>query len=282
MGWWGTAIGGALGMTVGGPIGAVVGAVLGRAIDRGAERLDLQVRVDPFERRRLQERFFESAFAVMGHLCKADGRVSESEIAFARSVMDRMELNPAMRRAAMLHFDKGKSPDYPLGDSLGELRRAGIGRGPLLKIFLEIELSAAYADGEPSPGQRAVLETVRRTLQVPSASFGALERLVQIQQRVREAAGAWARAEGPASQGRSQGRPTPTRPDSLREAYATLGLEPKASDVEVKRAYRRLMSRHHPDKLMSRGAPESAIKIASQKTQEIRRAYETISRARAA
>jgi DnaJ like chaperone protein len=59
-----------------------------------------------------------------------------------------------------------------------------------------------------------------------------------------------------------------------------LGVESKASDAEVKRAYRRLINRHHPDKLASRGLPEEAIKLASQKTQEIIRAYEVVTRAR--
>jgi DnaJ like chaperone protein len=72
------------------------------------------------------------------------------------------------------------------------------------------------------------------------------------------------------------------RPAPLASAYATLGVGPKASDAEIKKAYRRLMSQHHPDKLMAKGLPEEAMRMASQKTQEIRRAYETITEARAA
>ena len=60
----------------------------------------------------------------------------------------------------------------------------------------------------------------------------------------------------------------------LREASA------QASDAEVKRAYRRLMSQHHPDKLVSKGLPEEMMKLATQKTHEIRQAYEMISAAR--
>lgn len=281
MGWWGTALGGALGFAVGGPVGALFGAVVGRGLDRGAARADLFRGVTAADRARLKERFFETTFAVMGHLTKADGRVSKSEIAFAESVMDRMGLSAAMRRAAILFFNQGKAPGFDLMASLGELRRAGFAQGPLLQIFIEVQLGAAYADGEPTRGQREILERIRRALQMPLASYRRLERMILIQQRVLGGLGAnpgagWGGGTG--SQGGARG----PGPDPLARAYATLGVESNASDAEVKRAYRRLMNRHHPDKLVSRGVPEEALKLASQKTQEIRRAYETITRARAA
>ncbi len=55
-----------------------------------------------------------------------------------------------------------------------------------------------------------------------------------------------------------------------------LGITPQASNDEVKTAYRRLMSQHHPDKLVSRGLPQSMIGVAEQKTHEVRTAYERI------
>lgn len=281
MGWWGTAFGGAVGLAVGGPLGALVGAAIGRGLDRGAARVDLFGGATASGRARLKERFFETTFEVMGHLTKADGRVSAPEIAFAESVMDRMELSAALRRAAILCFNQGKAPGFDLMGSLSGLSRAGLGQGPLLQIFLEVQLGAAHADGEPTAGQREILERIRRALQMPLASYRRLERLILIQKRVPGGFGAnpgAGRSGGSRSQGASRGRAL----DPLAGAYATLGVEPGASDAEVKQAYRRLMNRHHPDKLASRGMPEEALKLASQKTQEIRRAYEAIARTRAA
>jgi len=286
MGWWGKALGGVLGLALGGPVGAILGAAVGHGLDRGAERADLFGGAKVKDRVRLQECFLETTFAVMGHLAKADGRIGEPEIAFAESVMGRMELSPALRRAAILFFNQGKAPAFELLPALAELRQAGLGQGPLRQIFLEIQIGAAYADGDPAPAQREILERIRRALQVPIATFGRVERLIVLQQRVLN--GAWSRGRfeesgrsgrGPGTSGGWTGA---SAGQSLAGAYATLGVEPGSSEAEVKRAYRRLMNRHHPDKLISRGAPEEALKLASQRTQEIRRAYETITRARVA
>jgi DnaJ like chaperone protein len=60
------------------------------------------------------------------------------------------------------------------------------------------------------------------------------------------------------------------------QAYDVLGIDRTASDAEVKKAYRRLMNQHHPDKLIAKGLPEEMIRIATEKTQQIKQAYEQI------
>ena len=53
-------------------------------------------------------------------------------------------------------------------------------------------------------------------------------------------------------------------------------VSPQAGDEEVKKAYRRLLSQHHPDKLVAKGLPEEMMKLASERTHQIRTAYEQI------
>ena len=66
----------------------------------------------------------------------------------------------------------------------------------------------------------------------------------------------------------------------LADAYRALGVDPSASDAQIKRAYRKLMSENHPDKLAGRGLPESMREIAEERTREITAAYRLITEAR--
>jgi DnaJ like chaperone protein len=212
----------------------------------------------------------------MGHLAKADGRVSEREIGVAEAVMTRMELSPEMRRAAIDLFNRGKQADFPLQQVLDQFRRECHHRRTLIQMFLEIQLQAAYADGPPDARKAAVLEDIGRGLGVPAFVLRRLEQLIRLQWEM-GAGGAWTGA-GPGGGARRPAAKGPT----LDQAYAVLGLHPGASLPEVKRAYRRLLSQHHPDKLVSKGLPEEMMKLAAEKTHEIRQAYEMITRARTA
>lgn len=268
MRWVGTAVGGAIGLVVGGPVGAVFGAALGQGVDRGWISGKPRAEIPDAQRTRIKARFFETTFAMMGHLAKADGRVSESEIAFARTVMDRMGLTALQRREAIDLFNRGKLPGFDVKSRLAALREISSGQGALVYLFLEVQLMTAYLDGGPTPEQRRILESIRRGLNVSGFAYRHLENLLSLQQRFQAGAGQRASTTTP-------------RTNPLASAYATLGVGPKSSDVEVKKAYRRLMSQHHPDKLMAQGLPDEVLQMASRKTQEIRRAYETISAARA-
>ena len=79
--------------------------------------------------------------------------------------------------------------------------------------------------------------------------------------------------------GTAGGTRAPSR-DQVADAYRVLGVAADASDAELKKAYRRLMSQNHPDKLAAKGLPESMREMAEQKTREITAAYELIERTR--
>lgn len=259
--WWGKVFGGIAGYLLGGPLAAVAGVVLGHVMD-GRQRAAL---AGPAERSGTQAAFLQATFSVMGYLCKADGRVSEEEIALASRIMDRMALNAAHRQMAMDMFRQGKAPGFGLDEALNRFR-ARCGRHPmLLGLFTEIQLSAAFADGALTPQEDTALRYICVRLGIPRPMF---EQLL--------------RAAAAARGGRAREPDRTAAPGDLESAYGTLGIEMNASDAEVKRAYRRLISRHHPDKLAGEGMSEEMIRMANDRTQAIRRAYERIQSVRGA
>ena len=99
MSWWGKVIGGAFGFMLGGPLGALFGAALGHNFDVGLarSRQSYETEVEFDARERTQTAFFTATFAVLGHVAKADGRVTPDEIRAASAVMDRLGLDPQLK-----------------------------------------------------------------------------------------------------------------------------------------------------------------------------------------
>ena len=269
--WGGKLIVGLLGMLIGGPIGLAIGVLIGHFLDRGVERVQSFNPFRPYrpgEREEVQEALFSAVFSIMGHLAKADGRVSEQEIGQAEAIMSRMQLNDEQRRRAQEAFRQGKDDDFPLDRTVAEFRQRIRRRRHLVVVFLELLLQTALADGELHAEEERILFRVAAGLGVPESQFRQILNMVLAQARF---GGAGAAGAG--------GAAGPSRP-SLGEAYQVLGVTEDASDQEVKKAYRRLMSEHHPDKLAARGVPEEMIRVSTAKTAEISKAYDMIKEAR--
>lgn len=256
--WTGKLVGAVAGWAVAGPVGGVLGVLLGHQFDRGlAERLTTAYRSLRLDGANIQDVFFANSFAVMGHVAKADGRVSEQEIRAARGVMHGMRLSPEQVRAAIGHFNRGKDPAFPLAERLQDLRAAIGGRPDLCRAFVEIQMQALLASPGVKRRERGILWEVARELGIGRVELAQIEALIRAQSRF-------------------AGPPRKDDPEQLAKAYAALGVTADASDKEVKMAYRRLMNQHHPDKLVAKGLPESMMTVAKDKTREIRTAYDLI------
>jgi DnaJ like chaperone protein len=262
MSWLGKFIGGAFGFMLGGPLGAILGASVGHQFDVGIGGVENDMPFNPGDRHRVQMAFFTATFSVMGHVAKADGRVSPEEISLANRVMDQMAISGEMRKTAISLFQQGKNSDFPLDEVLSQFYKECHRRTDLIRMFLEIQMQEAFADGVLDSNEERLLLQICARLRISRFDYERLKIQLQAQHRFY-----------------GQGQHHYQRPEpksSLPDVYGVLGLTPAATEAEVKKAYRRLMSQNHPDKLVAKGLPEEMMKLAKEKTQKISKAYETI------
>lgn len=243
----GAVIGYAVGRWNGLLIGALIGYFLGRMLRGSALTSGIA---------QAQAQFLETTFAVMGAVCKADGQVTADEIKVAETLFDRLHLPAAARETAKAAFNRGKAPGFDLDAEVARFAQVSRGQHVLHQMFLQIQLSALAADGRVHSAEHDMLVRIARGLGVSEAEVRRLEAML------------------------GGGRAGASTQQKLDEAYRVLGIDASASDTELKKAYRRLMSQHHPDKLASKGLPESMRALAEEKTREITGAYELIERER--
>ncbi|KHT38500.1 co-chaperone DjlA [Vibrio sinaloensis] len=278
---FGKILGSFFGFLFGGVFGALFGLFIGHQFDK-ARRLrqagfSSSFGSGPSQAER-QEEFFKAAFAVMGHVAKAKGQVTREEIQLATAMMDRMNLHGAQRKAAQEAFREGKESDFPLETVLERVRISAGGRFDLMQFFLELQISAAFADGDIHPSERSVLHKVARGL---GFSADQLEQRLKMQEAAfRFQRGGFGGQSGGQSQHSGGAWQQTSSADQLSDAYKLLGVDSSADAKAVKRAYRKLMNEHHPDKLMAKGLPPEMMNVAKEKAQEIQNAYDLIKKSK--
>lgn len=221
-----------------------------------------------------QAMFFHALFSALGHICKADGKVTPDEIAIASNLMDNMNLSGSTRQEAQQAFRDGKAKDFPLLQMLDDFRKFCHGRRDIMQVFLEILISAACADGRITKPELVVLEKVAGGLNFSRKDLHFLITTYEAQQRFRNRGGSW-QNNNRKNQGNTN-RHAYSTSHSIDDAYRILGVSRSDDDKTVKRAYKKQMSLHHPDKLSAKGLPEQALELAKNKTQDIQAAYELI------
>ncbi|GAC33722.1 co-chaperone DjlA [Paraglaciecola polaris] len=262
--------------------GAILGFVVGHMFDKGYSQDFNQMggfsgfftSQGDFKKQAI---FFHALFSVLGHIAKADGKVTDVEIKMASALMDQMGLEGDTRKEAQQAFREGKEADFALREILVEFNESCNGRRDVLQVFLEILIQAAYVDGRMDKAEQKVLETVARHLGFKQNELlyllSVYEAEIRFRQRGGQRSGAHSSQRGHSQQGSQS---TYSTQQSLDDAYQILGASKSDDDKDVKKAYRKLMSEHHPDKLVSKGLPKQALELAKNKAQDIQAAYEMI------
>jgi DnaJ like chaperone protein len=246
MQWMGKLVGGFIGLALG-PVGAAIGAAIGHQYDLNEQRRGVRAPGD---------QFFLSTFRTMGHVAKADGRVTEREIAAARAVMQSLRLDPAQVQSAIALFSEGKQPGFDLAAEMAALRISCQSQPQILRMFLEIQLRFALAGSDMTGGARTRVERAAGQLGISPQLLSRIEAALR--------------------GGDRNGGGVADHAARTAAAYTTLEVDASISNEELTRAYRRQMSRHHPDKLKANGLPDSMLEHAKQRTQAIREAYELL------
>ena len=258
----GLVLGALIGLT-GGPSGMLFGAAIGYYLDKLIRSV---AGVEGWTQAKAQTAFFDATFCVMGKIAKADGQVTAEEIQYAEAVMTRMQLTDDLRKRAIECFSQGKETAFDLAQVLEPLRRALVNNASVKQMFIEIQLQAALVDGAFSQAEGRVLTQVCQLLGITQQQFEAVAERMKAEQSFHKSGG----------QGQFEGSGNV----DLKQAYGVLGVDQKCDTKSLKMAYRKLMSQHHPDKLVARGLPDEMMQIAKQKTQEIQAAYDAIKQSR--
>jgi DnaJ like chaperone protein len=273
MNWRGAFFGGVIGLLTtrtvwGALVGALIGYLVQQSLGTGAGAWQ-SPHAGAAGTLSISDEFFRTTFELMGHVAKSDGRVTEAEIDAARRLMHELKLGPREINIAIGCYRAGKSTAYDAELAVERLREACGQRHDLLRAFMEFQLRAALAGNDISPPARAILTRVAERLGMSGLELAHMEAILRARQRMYGGAGG-------ASGGAHAARDAAT----LSDCYAELEIVSTLTDQEVTKAYRRQMSRHHPDKLVANGLPESMAQMAKEKTQRIQEAYEGIRAAR--
>ena len=246
--WPGTLIGAGAGYFIASIPGAMLGALLGQTLDR---RLQLHSWAHLRERLggRATLRNDELLFVLLGRLAKSGGRVVEKHIEQARQEMRHLDMSAAAQQRAIMAFNRGKSGRDSLRGYLGRLKTQPHAAEGVLRACWRMMV----ADGRVDPKERELIVLWGRWLGWTPQQVQAL-----------------------GADYEPQKKPLATRGGTYQQSLTLLGVTASSDPEQIKRAYRRLLSRHHPDKVAGTGASPAQVREATEKTRELHHAYALI------
>lgn len=253
-------IGLVLGYFLLGFFGAFLGYLFGSSIDR--TRAYGLGGLNPLSNAQRKEVFLETVFVLMGKLAKADGRISKDEISHVELFIKKNGMSTEHRKQAIEQFKRGAADDFDITNTLDKFMTSCGHTLNLKQVLLMYLIVMALADGKLDDAEQTLLEKIALHLGYSQAQFRHMLEMVLNQSHF------------------SQGQSSQSSASAIEDAYKALGVTKDNSDQEIKRAYRKLMSQYHPDKLIGQGLPEDMIAVATEQAKEIQVAYDLIKKHR--
>jgi DnaJ like chaperone protein len=237
-------LGAGLGFSLGGPIGSILGYAVGSFIS-GFSKEDVE-RAKQFKTGSVntQAGDFEISLLILSSLViKADGKVNEAELVYVRNHFKRMYGEARANNAFKLFKGFIKSNQISTRQVCLQIRQ-NITHASRLQL-IHFLFGIAKADGIVTEAEVNVIITISGYLGVSSYDFESIKAMFY---------------------------------DSSDSSYKILGIEKTATDTEVKKAYRKMAKKYHPDKLQHLG--EQLKKGAEEKFKEVQTAYDHIQKER--
>ncbi|MDW7663773.1 MAG: co-chaperone DjlA [Nitrosomonadaceae bacterium] len=238
--------------------GAFIGYFLGSIIDRysaygfGG--------VNPLSGNYRKEIFLETVFILMGKLAKADGRISEDEVNHVEQFITKSRMSVEHRQKAITLFKQGSATEFDYESCLKKFIDVCGQTHNLKQMLLVYLIVMASSDGRVDSTEERLLADIALHLGYNQIAFKQLLDMVL-------------------NQSHFAGDQVVSA-TVLEDAYRAIGVSKDSSDQDIKRAYRKLMSQYHPDKLIGQGVPEDMITVATQQSQEVQVAYDLITKSR--
>ena len=239
-GWFaGEWLGSRLGWGVGGPAGSVVGFILGTVID------SLEIRIfRKIDQQTAMDGFAMNLLMVIASVMKAEGPITKQEIQTVKHFL-KQHFGEKEASKALVQLSKLVKQKIPLEDACSVVRYY-LDYSSCLQLthFL---YSLANIDGTVTEAEKNVLNNIYHGLNIN------------------------------VSEKRSVGSVF-VKDDSIMKAYRILGVLPTAGIIDIKKAYRNLAAKYHPDKVAYLG--DDMKKLANDNFQQLSHAYEIVKKER--
>ncbi|MFA7115802.1 MAG: DnaJ domain-containing protein [Bacteroidales bacterium] len=232
-------IAGIIGWAIGGPIGALLGFTLGAAIDSQALPETEHINRSPLGQR---NSFLLSLLVLSSAVMKADGKVMKSELTYIKNFI-RLNFGEQAVTEALNILKDLRDKEINIYEVSAQIR-INTNISQRLQLFHYL-CGIATADLNPSASEKDILIKIAQALKLPDYDINSIMSMFG---------------------------------KSIDDAYNVLGINSDATDQEVKRAYRKMAMKHHPDKVASLG--EDVRKSAEEKFKAISTAYNTIKKIR--